>query len=132
MCGRHGTGLLTVILDNSRQLKFVCISLMAAIAVGAMGYRYLEERSWVDAFANSCMLVSGQGPAHTPKGKIFVGLYGLFCSCFCVGTIWLLVEPCISSVFLSVSAEEQASLKSTSKSEYGSTIMEYATDLLIV
>ena len=45
------------------------------------GYRYFEPMSWVDAFVNAAMILSGMGPVsslQTDGGKIFAGCYALF------------------------------------------------------
>lgn len=55
----------------------VCLSLLA----GMLGYHYLEGQSWIDAFANAAMILSGMGPLgelHTAAGKFFAGFYALY------------------------------------------------------
>jgi hypothetical protein len=46
-----------------------------------VGYRAFEPMSWVDAFVNAAMILSGMGPVsslQTDGGKIFAGCYALF------------------------------------------------------
>ena len=46
------------------------------------GYHYLEGMAWVDAFVNAAMLLGGMGQVdtlHTEAGKIFAGVYALYC-----------------------------------------------------
>lgn len=45
------------------------------------GYHYFEEMSWVDAYVNAAMILSGMGPIspmQTVGGKLFAGSYALF------------------------------------------------------
>jgi hypothetical protein len=52
-----------------------------ALGIGMIGYRTFEPMSWVDAFVNAAMILSGMGPVsslQTDGGKIFAGCYALF------------------------------------------------------
>ncbi|MES2880448.1 MAG: hypothetical protein V4713_18715 [Pseudomonadota bacterium] len=55
--------------------------LALSLALGMVGYCYLEHLSWLDAFLNSAMLLGGMGPVNPPVtsgGKLFAGLYALY------------------------------------------------------
>jgi hypothetical protein len=46
------------------------------------GYVAIEGYTWVDAFLNAAMLMGGMGPVgmlHTDAGKVFAGIYALYC-----------------------------------------------------
>ena len=46
-----------------------------------VGYHSFERLSWIDAFANAAMILSGMGPLApltTTGGKLFAGFYALF------------------------------------------------------
>ncbi len=52
-----------------------------SLAGGMAGYRYFEGMTWIDAFANAAMILSGMGPLGTLQtrgGKLFAGLYALY------------------------------------------------------
>lgn len=52
-----------------------------SLAWGMAGYRYFEHLSWLDAFVNAAMLLSGMGPLAAPQtdsGKLFAGIYALY------------------------------------------------------
>jgi hypothetical protein len=52
-----------------------------ALGMGMSGYHHYEHMSWVDAFVNAAMILSGMGPVSplvTEGGKIFAGCYALF------------------------------------------------------
>jgi len=54
---------------------------VGALLIGMLGYHFLENLGWVDAFANASMILSGMGPMaelKTTAGKIFAGCYALF------------------------------------------------------
>lgn len=52
-----------------------------SLLVGMAGYHWLEGMSWIDAYANASMILSGMGPLDPPKtvaGKLFAGTYALY------------------------------------------------------
>src|SRR5262245_2370993 len=54
---------------------------VASLAIGMIGYRSLMGMSWVDAFVNASMILSGMGPLADPQtsgAKLFAGVYALF------------------------------------------------------
>lgn len=54
---------------------------LGSLAVGMLGYHFLEGLDWLDAFLNAAMLLGGMGPVsalHTPSGKLFAALYALY------------------------------------------------------
>ena len=53
----------------------------ASLVIGMAGYHYFEGISWIDAYVNAAMLLSGMGPLvalQTDGGKIFAGLYAIY------------------------------------------------------
>ena len=53
----------------------------AGLTIGILGYHYFLGLSWLDAFLNAAMILSGMGPIDSPKapaGKWFAGCYALF------------------------------------------------------
>ena len=54
---------------------------IVSLAIGMIGYRSLMVMSWIDAFVNASMILSGMGPLADPQtsgAKLFAGLYALF------------------------------------------------------
>jgi len=48
---------------------------------GMAGYHFYEGLSWLDAFLNASMILSGMGPLAQPQtvnGKLFAGMYALY------------------------------------------------------
>jgi hypothetical protein len=68
-----------------RVAKHVAVStglILASLLLGMGGYAYFEGLAWRDAFLNAAMLLGGMGPVDAPKtpsGKIFAGLFALYC-----------------------------------------------------
>jgi hypothetical protein len=65
---------------------FVAIGLwvlltIAGLAIGIAGYAFFESMSFVDAYVNAAMILSGMGPVgdlKTTGGKLFAGSYAIF------------------------------------------------------
>ena len=73
-------------------LVLVVVSLFA----GMLGYHTLELLSWTDAFLNASMLLGGMGPVTAPTtqaGKIFAGVYALYCGLAVIFVAGLLLAP---------------------------------------
>ena len=54
---------------------------VVSLATGMIGYRSLMGMSWIDAFVNASMILSGMGPLAQPQtsgAKLFAGFYALF------------------------------------------------------
>ncbi len=76
------------LLSQSAFLKRLIVSVAMGVALitasllgGMAGYHRFEGLSWIDAFANAAMILSGMGPLAQPattSGKIFAGLYALY------------------------------------------------------
>jgi low temperature requirement protein LtrA len=55
--------------------------ILFSLVLGAVGYRFLLGISWVDAFYNASMILTGMGPAIELKddaSKIFVTFYCIY------------------------------------------------------
>jgi hypothetical protein len=67
-----------------RQMRSLGVGLMfiaVGLYIGMLGYHYIVGMSWVDAYENAAMILSGMGPVATPStfaGKVFAGSYALF------------------------------------------------------
>lgn len=80
----------------------------AALFIGMMGYHYFENMSWVDAYLNASMILSGMGPAdalHTNAGKIFAGSYALFSGLAFIAIVVVMLSPLIHKFFRKIHME---------------------------
>ena len=78
-------------------LAFIAVSLLIGIA----GYHYIEGLSWIDAFVNSAMLMGGMGPVtalQTDGGKLFAGLYALYCGLVVIIAIGIVAAPLLHRI----------------------------------
>jgi ion channel len=70
--------------------------LAVALGIGMIGYHFLEHLSWLDAFLNAAMILSGMGPItplQTSAGKLFAGCYALFCGLVFITVVGILFAP---------------------------------------
>ncbi len=84
------------IMRMAGNLVVVLILIAASLAVGMWGYHDLERMSWIDAFANASMILSGMGPLgelHTDQGKLFAGGYAIYSGLFLIIAAGLLLTP---------------------------------------
>jgi len=75
----------------------IALALIAvSLSIGMVGYHILEGLSWIDAFLNASMLLGGMGPVDTPitfDGKLFAGLYALYCGLAVILVAGLILAP---------------------------------------
>jgi hypothetical protein len=65
----------------ARNFAAALVLIGVSLIGGMIGYHYLEGMTWIDAFANASMILSGMGPLGTLQtwdGKLFAGLYALY------------------------------------------------------
>lgn len=73
-------------------VALIGVSLLA----GMVGYHYFEGHSWIDAFANAAMILSGMGPLaplQTWSGKLFAGCYALYSGLVVIVAAGVLFAP---------------------------------------
>lgn len=64
----------------SRNARWALAVVAVSLLIGSAGYRYFEGMTWIDAFANASMILSGMGPLNvltTTGGKLFASLYAI-------------------------------------------------------
>ena len=80
---------------------FMAVGLWAVLtagglAIGIAGYAGLEGMSFVDAFVNAAMILSGMGPLgelKTTAGKIFAGSYAILSGLIIVIATGFILAP---------------------------------------
>ena len=76
--------------------SLVIILIVVSLAIGMWGYHDFERMSWIDAFANASMILSGMGPLgplNTTAGKLFAGLYAIYSGLFLIVAAGILLAP---------------------------------------
>ena len=82
-------------------LALALVFLTISLAVGMTGYALLERMSWVDAYENAAMILSGMGPVQgmtTEAGKIFAGSYAIFSGIVVIAATGIMLAPVIHRV----------------------------------
>jgi hypothetical protein len=70
--------------------------ILVSLAVGMLGYRYLEDLSWLRSFGHAAMVLGGMGPYSEPvndSGKLFEGIYAIYCGLLLIGVTGLILSP---------------------------------------
>src|SRR5256885_11484176 len=65
----------------ARALGFANVILVLALTIGTLGYHFAAGFSWIDAFLNASMILTGMGPVgelNTVCGKLFASFFALF------------------------------------------------------
>jgi hypothetical protein len=84
-----------------RSVLFAVALISVALAIGMIGYVVAEHMNWLDAFLNASMLLGGMGEVdalRTDAGKLFAGLYALFCGLLIVITSGVVLAPILHRV----------------------------------
>ena len=101
MFEHHHEKLLPRNLFLKRLAKYALISLglvLLSLVIGMVGYHAFESYSWVDSFLNAAMLMGGMGPVgilHTEAGKVFAGIYALYCGLIELVAIGIFAAPIV-------------------------------------
>ena len=70
--------------------------ILCSLCIGMLGYHHFEGMSWVDAYENAAMILSGMGPVDilkTTDGKLFAGTYALFSGIIFLVVIAIIIAP---------------------------------------
>lgn len=98
------------ILKNLFSAGFV---LMASLAIGVIGYKYLAEQEWINALHNASMILSGMGPVFkdpegiSTAGKLFSSFYALFSGVIFITNIGFILAPAVHRFFHKLHLEEK-------------------------
>ena len=72
--------------------------LLVSLLAGMAGYHFFENLSWLDAYVNAAMILSGMGPLanpQTPMGKFFAGSYALYSGLLLVSVAAVMFAPVV-------------------------------------
>ncbi|MDQ6631774.1 MAG: hypothetical protein M3Y82_08440 [Verrucomicrobiota bacterium] len=103
-------------LAASAVIGFGVIAL--ALGIGMIGYHHFEKLSWIDAFANAAMILSGMGPLGELKtfgGKLFGGCYALFSGLIFIFVVGLIFAPVVHRFLHKFHLESQQDEKEATK-----------------
>ena len=84
-----------------RAILFGLLLVVVGEGIGMLGYHYFENMSWVDAFVNAAMILSGMGPLEplkTSAGKLFAGFYAIFSGLAFILIIGIIFAPAVHRI----------------------------------
>jgi len=96
----------------SRVLKNIFIAsfiIAICLAIGTAGYHYTADMSWLDAFHNASMILSGMGlvdHVSSNTGKIFSSVYALFSGIVLITNIGIILTPALHRIYHRMHIEE--------------------------
>ncbi len=70
----------------------------ASLAIGVLGYHFLNGLSWIDALVDAAMILGGMGPVnplHSDSGKLFAAFYALYSGIVFLVSVGILLAPVI-------------------------------------
>src|SRR5262245_44586095 len=83
--------------------------ILGSLALGAAGYHFSEDLSWLDATLNAAMILTGMGPVsqvRTVAGKLFATGYALYSGVAFLAIAGLLVAPVAHRILHSLHLED--------------------------
>jgi hypothetical protein len=95
----------------SRHLLVGLAIAAGADAFGTLGYHTAGDLSWLDAFLNASMILSGMGPVdhmNSTVGKVFAALYALFSGIVFIGVMGIVLAPWAHRLLHITQAEERS------------------------
>jgi len=99
-----------LVLHLSRNLLVGFVLIICVLTMGMCGYHYFEGMSWIDAFENASMILSGMGPVQKLEhhsAKIFAGFYALFCGLAFIAMMALVFSPLMQHLFRRIHLEQK-------------------------
>lgn len=82
-----------------RMAKYMSVSgslILLSLAIGILGYHYLNDLDWLDALLNASMILAGMGPVDTLKNesaKLFASFYAIFSGVVFLTTVAVMLSP---------------------------------------
>jgi hypothetical protein len=70
----------------------------ASLAIGVLGYHFLEGLPWIDSLLNASMILGGMGPVDplaSTAGKLFASFYALFSGIVFLVIAGILLAPVV-------------------------------------
>jgi hypothetical protein len=99
MFEHHKQPLLSLREFLIRQLIYLLVAIgiiAGSLAMGMLGYHYLENLAWIDALVNAAMILGGMGPVnalYTDAGKLFASFYALYSGIIFLVTVGVILAP---------------------------------------
>lgn len=97
----HSKPLLTISAYLKRVVRyslFAIILLGFSLGIGIVGYKYLNQESWLDALVDASMILTGMGPVSpltNDTAKVFASFYSLFSGVAFLSTVAVFLSPIV-------------------------------------
>ena len=75
---------------------FAGLLVAVALSIGTFGYHFFAHFSWIDAWLNATMILTGMGPVGEIRnfgGKLFASFYALFSGIAFITSIAVILAP---------------------------------------
>jgi hypothetical protein len=92
-------------------ILFAFAILGCCLVIGVLGYHFIAGASWIDAFHNASMILSGMGPVIEIKnvgGKMFSSFYALFSGVVFITNIGVILAPLAHRLYHSLHLQDKA------------------------
>ena len=82
-----------------RMAKYMSVSgslILLSLAIGIIGYHYLDDLDWLDSLLNASMILAGMGPVDALKNegaKLFASFYAIFSGVVFLTTVAVMLSP---------------------------------------
>jgi hypothetical protein len=79
------------------------------LSIGVVGFHFTSGATYIDAFHNASMLLSGMGPVisiNNTGGKIFSSLYAIFSGVIFITNIGVILAPLVHRLYHRLHLEE--------------------------
>lgn len=83
-------------------IGFGILFMSMVLLIGMLGYHFIEDMSWINAFTNSALTLADMGlitPVTTDAGKIFAGIFALLSGLIFFSVIGIIFAPIIHRIF---------------------------------
>ncbi|SFZ91592.1 hypothetical protein SAMN05428642_102154 [Flaviramulus basaltis] len=84
------------ILRVIKYFLFSVVLIVFSLGIGTIGYYHYANISWVDAFYNASLILTGMGPVDqmpTDGAKLFASFYALFSGIAFLSTVAVIFAP---------------------------------------
>ena len=81
-----------------RSVAVGSLLIVFSLGIGMVGYHELAGLTWIDAFLDAAMILSGMGPLSPlpdATAKIFAGCYAIYCGIALIATMGIIFAPVI-------------------------------------
>ncbi len=84
-----------------KHFGFAILLIAISLLIGMCGYHYLGELSWIDAFVDASMILSGMGPVSPLANhavKLFAGFYAIYSGLLFISLIAIILIPIVHRI----------------------------------